>query len=1411
MSIDFKKIRAINGSQKDGFEEFVCHIARNNDKVPAGSKYERYRGAGGDGGVECIWKLPDGKELAWQAKYFFSIDKKQLDKSVRAALKVHPEITRYFIAIPFNLTGKTARKGLSEIEKFEKYVVEWTELAKKNGMDVSFELLNETILIEELTRIDIKGGKQHFWFEKDFLSEEWFNNHLDDALKEAGPRYTPKLNIETSITDAFEAFGKTGRWKEMVYKKVYKLDEVTGHWDNCLHYGDWNGDEDFPKKAQKEGESLYKELKQIQDGLVKLFPDGLSIDEINSLKEHAKKIISLANICRDFARLAIESKHGKGKQDSEGWKQFMSEYMASFPTRHYDTSKEIADITYDILSWLDSPMLLLSASPTFLLTGAQGIGKTHSICDVAVDRNNMGFKSIILFGHQFSDDELWVQIRKLVGLDHLSREQFLEALDEAGETSGKPLVIFIDALNETHQRDLWKRRLSSFMKQVERYKWIKLCISCRTIFEEEIIPEQLNILKINHFGFEGVEFDACFEFFDFYDLDPPSMLLIQPEYFNPLFLKLMCQSLNESGYSHLPSGILGFSQVVDFVFIAKNKTLSEKLDYSEKEHRIQKAMAILVDMMCRTNQNWIEWDTAKNLIEGEWPCAKWSNSFFNHLLIEGLIKEDRVYDYKTEKVENAISIGFERLGDHLITSKHLGDLNDIVALKKAIAIGGSLHFLFKDSNSVHENKNLIEAFATYIPEKYGVELNEIVKEDPRIINEAMVRSLQWRESGSITKTLIDFFEETIMSKETKSFYRVADALLSVSTIENHPLNAKWLHDIFLKLNLIERDGLLSPYLHLTFEKYKSVDRLIRWGLKADLSGISKDTILLWMLVLCWFTSSSNRKVRDSATKALIRIGSFSPSIWSAVIKMFSEVDDDYVVERCLASAYGSLLRNPDRKSLDIISKLVASLFFGKEPRYQNALIIDYARLIIELSKHRGLGKQIEIEKCIPPYSGNSTIEWPDEKSIDLYKEKYWELPKLYHSCMADDFQHYTVPSVIRKYEEDGVGVLPACRWIFKHVLDMGYIADSKVAEFDKYILSKHGGGRSRPEWIERIGKKYQWIALYRLAAKLAIKYPEKENDMELHSEVSSLLESPERNIDVSIIIKKSMTAPKSSSWWAPIEYKHKNSKLINDEEWLKTIDFPDDKKMFFPNDEWIVLDTNFTWEKRNEESKEGYPYRQMWMHLRSLLINKSDIDKCWKWIQKQNFMNDWMPSGYRDMSYGFWGEYPWATPFNFIYEEEGDSYWAKEKKIPCKLIPTSNDININFSFDAYQPDTINPSLPSQIFFANTRLFWNAVDGYTDDSGKKIFFDPAMTEAGPHALLVRKDYIVEYLKKHNLALIWTTLSEKMIIPGNMTQGPGYTMYSRAFLWDGDNDFKLNKPFVEIVIHKKKEKKKIDSTI
>lgn len=71
METDWHNIITFNGTEANAFEEMVCQIAMGENPGPD-AKFER-KGTP-DGGVECYWKLTDGREFAWQAKYFNDLD-----------------------------------------------------------------------------------------------------------------------------------------------------------------------------------------------------------------------------------------------------------------------------------------------------------------------------------------------------------------------------------------------------------------------------------------------------------------------------------------------------------------------------------------------------------------------------------------------------------------------------------------------------------------------------------------------------------------------------------------------------------------------------------------------------------------------------------------------------------------------------------------------------------------------------------------------------------------------------------------------------------------------------------------------------------------------------------------------------------------------------------------------------------------------------------------------------------------------------------------------------------------------------------------------------------------------------------------------------------------------------------------
>ncbi len=172
-NIDFSQIRNHDGSQNKGFEKLVCQLAHLS-KPENAKEFISKDGAGGDAGVECYWKLQDGSEHAWQAKYFLkplgSSQWNQISRSVKSALSKHPDLTKYYICLPKDRndsrrSSTTGRQITSELDKWNQHVEKWKAIAATKSMQVEFEYWGEHEIHLMLQRDTSDfAGIAKYWF-----------------------------------------------------------------------------------------------------------------------------------------------------------------------------------------------------------------------------------------------------------------------------------------------------------------------------------------------------------------------------------------------------------------------------------------------------------------------------------------------------------------------------------------------------------------------------------------------------------------------------------------------------------------------------------------------------------------------------------------------------------------------------------------------------------------------------------------------------------------------------------------------------------------------------------------------------------------------------------------------------------------------------------------------------------------------------------------------------------------------------------------------------------------------------------------------------------------------------------------------------------------------------------------------
>ena len=168
LSIDWSDLRSLNGSQNNAFEELCCQLAAN--EAPADSKFVR-KGTP-DAGVECYAILEDQTEWGWQAKYFSSVRNSQwnqLDKSVKTAIKKHPQLVKYTICLPTDRPESREDGKESLFDKWQKRVEKWTNWTNDAGLEIQFEYWGNHEILDRLSREEHRG-RFHFWFGKEFFS-----------------------------------------------------------------------------------------------------------------------------------------------------------------------------------------------------------------------------------------------------------------------------------------------------------------------------------------------------------------------------------------------------------------------------------------------------------------------------------------------------------------------------------------------------------------------------------------------------------------------------------------------------------------------------------------------------------------------------------------------------------------------------------------------------------------------------------------------------------------------------------------------------------------------------------------------------------------------------------------------------------------------------------------------------------------------------------------------------------------------------------------------------------------------------------------------------------------------------------------------------------------------------------------
>lgn len=977
--LNFSQIRNHDGSQDGGFEELVCQLAHLSP--PEGADYfVRKEGAGGDAGVECYWKLKDGTEHAWQAKYFVGrIEANQwtqITKSVEAAIKKHPKLSKFYVCLPRDWTdsrknGPNGKVVKSAWDHWLVHVAKWEASASREGMKVEFVYWCKHE-ISQMLQVDdpLYSGRALYWFNEPVLTSGHFERIAEKSRVSLGERYTPEFHLDLPIAELFEGVGGTEAWWD-------SIQVVVSDWRKAL--SDMGGSF-FKHKSVYISEPVFQQLQLSTETLKKALTHGLRhrtfISQITEYKVMLTEIRPQIIECIDRLDELYE-------QDEEGGYE---EKPVLFP---------FSISTNALINFLDSNTLSAATKRAILLVGEAGIGKSHLLCDITLRRLADGLPTLLLLGQHYSGGNPLNSMLEALDLVGNNYKQVLGALDATGEAHGSKLLIFIDAINEGIHRDEWYSQISGFISELNYYSNIAVIFSCRTTYINYMIPHDLigdALVKVVHHGFRGFEHRAANKYLSLQGIAKPSAPITAPEFTNPLFLKTCCKALKDNGETSFPKGLQGISRLFEFYVSSIERVISIKKRYRPGENVIQQVLESFASKLYPNNLSGLPLSDARDLIRAVDPKPDFGDELFDELLHEGVLSEDIAPGNSHEsRGEPVIRFTYERFSDHFVARNMISENVTGNDIESVFGSGGALAALF-NGNDYYRMSGILSALSIYIAEKYNKEIVElipdVVNRDNWLFDELFTNTLLWRSGNSFTKNTLECLSRVIGYGHHKP---TLDIFLALATEPSHPWNADMLSRNLIAMNMPDRDAFWSTHIAIsdTFEdgeESESVLRaLIEWAHSGDLSNVESEQIRLCSTVLMWVTSSTNRKVRDQATKALVKMLSIHFELLLDLLEQFKDVDDLYIRERLYAIAYGVVSNINDEKTIRLAAEFVYQYLFIDGTPTPHILLRDYARGVMEVAyKNKLLAENVSPESFRPPYNSDWPLENPTDKELDLF-------------------------------------------------------------------------------------------------------------------------------------------------------------------------------------------------------------------------------------------------------------------------------------------------------------------------------------------------------------------------------------------------------------------------------------------
>lgn len=1382
--ITWSQFEICNPNTRDAFEKLCRKLF--NDFFFGGRKL--LHSNPNNPGVEVIPVFHDEskKRISFQAKYFAAMDYEQIKESARKTVK--------YYAGKLDIIYLYCNKDVTVTSKGYKAVI---DILTPAGIEI-VPITNQTILEQVMKNETLCWH----YFDEFVLSDQWLGDKLSVSLASLGPRYNSAFNVPTQTEELFDYFlcshDAVDRINSNKNKLIASLTRDKGKYICC----------------KNEYQEIVNALKEQQDVSAETILNSLTWGE--DIQRKCSNNFSDIN-------LAIETRE----------KELSTLYTEKAYEQSHQKINKIENELSSLRYLMRIPQIVVPESyaqslmqnQIIVVNGAAGAGKSQMMAVAAEKLLHANCGVILLLGMNYINNHILdIQTAEVVGAG-LSLDALLHKLEGLAIQSNTYSYIFIDAINESTHKDVWKTGMQSLFARISHYPHIKLAISVRTGYEKIVFDDAVRsaiaerkIASIVHSGFREDPIKATLTFLNHYGIPFLPSYFLHTEMTNPLFLNVFCKTYSGENFDMFSL----FNQLIekaDFeaqAAIGNTERISILGDLVEEIADVRLKTGVL--SISRSDlfdfRFWERYGLSAKKID-----------FISSLVRSGLLISTVSGD------EEVFFLGYNLLEDFVCAKtiiKRYKTKNELTAyLAKE---------LLKVEDGLITNYHNIDIFVVacgLFAAKYQTECFEDVEqyvtdeEHNEDISKRYLESFLWRIARSIdAEFFISFLKKHPIDRDV--VFRV---LIENSAKEHHPLNSLFLHELLMDKKLADRDALWTEFVNHLAAEDERIFQLISYFDEGNmLDGLSHSNTELLLILLVWLLTSSNRFLRDKASKAAIELLKNEFSLCEPLLQRFKEVNDPYVAQRLYGIVFGACVRRKqdDKAAFEKLAKFTYTWVFDQEYVYPDILLRDYARLILErwIYEYPADSGFIVIDKITPPYKSVpipivKKQQYYDSDSVNIGFNSIDLSMRINHADspgMYGDFGRYIFQAALSSFEN--VDIVNLYHYAMQFIRDeLGY--NELLGEVD-LTPRYYGYTRNNTKKFERIGKKYQWIAFYNILARVSDTHL-----IEDWNEASHLYEGPwepyvrdfdptlNKNFLTSTDIPVFAAETKNISYLPQDPTPH----LEEIQYWIQDppgcfVSIPSELLIKDTcGDEWFVL-----YLYNNNENKpialddhsfgiaEGT--QNVWYIAKAFFVKPSQIDVIIEHIKSARFAKNDFPNEL-DVYQLFNREYTWSPAYKSIfaqdwidYEIEGENYrieteiieipdfehmstdtdgnetWPMvskefERRIPEDTI--SIEIMSAFSrvlweseYDASQDDTTSFRIPCGDIIEHLRLEQKQSDGhfYSED-GTLVCFDGCLDNLGER-LLIRADYLKRYLQEKNLRLLWTCIGEKQYFLGSHRQ-------------------------------------------